>query len=218
MATLNLTTTEDTEAASNTTKGKRAGNPGTITSPALNSPGEHSSGTDIYCCAARFTGVTIPNGATISSAQYSMHANATYASGGTIEYIVCCQAADNAGALVASGSTDLDPGTRPGTTADSGVWNQNSISTSGGPNSDGRYYVTVTAAVQEVVNRAGWASGNAIVVITDCHTTTTNGEWQDYDANSATIGPKLDITYGAASLVRANQDITRQAVNRAATY
>ena len=190
MATLNLTTTEDTEAQSNTTKGKRAGDPGIITNTSPVSPGSHGAG-DQWCMAARFTGVTLANAETINSALFSLRANSTYNAGAnTITYIVCCQAADNAGALATSGSTDLDPGTRAGTTADSGTWTQTSVT--GGT----RYSVDITSAVQEVVNRAGWASGNAIVVLVDTQTTCTNGEWQDYDSDSATLGPRLDIDYG----------------------
>ena len=191
MATLNLTTTEDTHAASGANDAGKRPALGLVSSAAVLSPGSHGSG-DEYSAAARFTGVTIANAATITSATFSMRANATYASGGVISFIVCCQNADNAGALATSGATDLDGATRAGTTADSGEWVQSSIT--GGT----RYSVSITSAVQEVINRAGWASGNAIVVLVDTHANTTLGEWQDYDANSATLGPRLDIVYGAA--------------------
>lgn len=192
MATLNLTTTEDTHASSGPNDGGKRPSLGAITDNSILSPGSHGNN-DEYSAGVRFTGVTIAQGTTITSATFSMRANATYNAGSNVvAYIVCCQAADNAGALVASGSTDLDGGTRAGTTADSGTWTQTSVT--GGT----RYSVDITASVQEVINRAGWVSGNAIVVLVDTHANTTVGEWQDYDANSATLGPRLDIVYGAA--------------------
>lgn len=201
MTTLNLTTSangSDVHARSGANDaGKRPGM-GIITDDAVLSPGSHGTG-DEYSGAVRFTGVTIANAATINSASFSMRANSTYsASPNVIQLIVCCQAADNAGALATSGSTDLDGATRPGTTADSS-WVVTSVT--GGT----RYSVDITTAVQEVVNRAGWASGNAIVVLIDTHANTTLGEWQDFDAfntGSSANGPKLDIDYtvgGAAA-------------------
>lgn len=196
MTTLNLTVTanaSDTHAGSATNDAGKRPNLGVISDGTLLQPGSHGSN-DEYSCAARFTGVTIAPGATISQALFSMVADSTYNAGASvIKYWVCCQAADNAGALATSGSTDLDGSTRAGTTADS-TWTQTSVT--GGT----RYSIDITSAVQEVINRAGWASGNAIVVLVDTHADCTLGEWQDYRAynhasGGTTGGPHLDITY-----------------------
>lgn len=196
MAVLNLTLAangDDTHAGSGATDAGKRQNMGTIADTTILSPGSHGSN-DEFSCGARFTSVTIPQGATINSADFSMVADSTYSAGAsTVRFWVCCQAADNAGALATTGSTDLDGATRPGTTADS-TWTQTSVT--GGT----RYTVSITSAVQEVINRAGWASGNAIVVLVDTHADCTSGEWQDYRAynhasGGASGGPHLDIDY-----------------------
>lgn len=196
MATLNLTTTansSDTHAPSGPTNGGKRPNLGVVADAALLLPGSHGTN-DEYSAAVRFTSVTIAQGATINSASFSMRSNLDYdATPNVVKYLVSCQAADNAGALATSGSTDLDGATRPGTTADA-TWTVTTLT------AGTRYSVDITAAVQEVINRAGWVSGNAIVVLIDTHVDTTLGEWQDWDAHNtagSANGPRLDIDYSA---------------------
>lgn len=198
MTTLNLTTSaneSDTHAGSGINNGGKRPGLGTVSDGSLLAPGSHGNN-DEYSAAVRFTGVTIPQAATINSADFSWRATATYSAGASvIKLKVCLQAADNAGALATSGSTDLDGATRAGTTADAD-WTVTSVT--GGT----RYTVSLTAAVQEVINRAGWASGNAVVVLIDTHIDCTQGEWQDFDpfnTAGATNGPKLDIDYTAGA-------------------
>lgn len=164
------------------------------------SPGSHGSN-DEYTAAFRFTGVTVANAATINSATFKLTAQATYNAGAnTVSFLVSAQAHDNAPAMVATGSGEnlrSSTGTapRPRTTAVSAAWNQTSIV------ADTEYSIDVTGVVQEIVNRAGWASGNAILILVDTNTTTTLGEWQDYFSydGSTTKAAKLDIDYGAAA-------------------
>lgn len=169
------------------------------------SPGSHGSG-DEYSAAARFVSVTVPQGATISSATFKMTAQATYNAGAnTISYLVSAEASDNAPALTNSGagsslriSGETTLVNRPRTTAVSAAWNQNSVT------ADNEYSIDVTSVIQEIVNRAGWVSGNAILIVVDTNTTCTSGEWQDYYSYDGTAAksPKLDITYsvgGAAA-------------------
>jgi hypothetical protein len=196
MATLNLTlaaNADDTHAQSASNNAGKRPNLGAVSDALLLSPGSHGSN-DEYSAACRFTNVTIAQGTTITSATFSMRPNATYNAGASvIRYIVCCQAADNAAALATSGSTNLDGATRAGTTADT-TWTQTSVA------AGVRESVDITTAVQEVINRAGWVSGNAIVVLIDTHVDCTQGEWQDYDAfntGGSSNGPKLDIVYSA---------------------
>lgn len=213
MTTLNLTlaaNADDMHEGSFADNSGKAPTGSTLVSDgAILSPGSHGSN-DEYSAACRFTGVTIPQGATITSASFSMRGNSTYnASPNVIKFHVSCQAADNAAAL-STASGNLNSTTRARTTADT-AWTQTSVT--GGSRSS----VDITTAVQEVINRAGWASGNALVVLVDTHADTTAGEWQDYDAyntGGATNGPKLDIDYtvGGGSAVVLSQARLPQAL------
>ena len=154
--------------------------------------GSHSSG-DEWSGAARFTGVAVPQGSTITSATFSLKADASYsASPNVVKIYVSAEDSDNAAALSTS-SGDLNASTRPRTTATL-VADVSSIT-------GGNWYdFDVTAVVQEIVDRAGWVSGNAWVFLIDTHEDTTTNEWQDwrsYDA-SAADAPQITITYGSA--------------------
>ena len=163
------------------------------------SPGSHGNN-DEYTAAFRFTGVTVPQGSTINSASFKLTGQATYNAGAnTVSFLVSAEAHDNAPALVATGSGEnlrSSTGTapRPRTTAVSAAWNQTSIVV------DTEYSIDVTSVIQEIVNRAGWVSGNAILIIVDTNTTTTLNEWQDYYSydGSTTKAAKLDIDYTVA--------------------
>lgn len=157
------------------------------------SPGSHSSG-DEWSVAARFIGVTIDQAATINSAAFQMRANASYsASPSVVKLWISAQAADNAGAL-GSSTGDLNVTARPRTTATAVI----DVTTVIGGD---WYSADVTSVIQEVVNRAGWANGNAIVILVDTHWDTDVGEWQDFDSydGSSAGAPKLDIDYGGAT-------------------
>lgn len=163
------------------------------------SPGSHGSN-DEWSAGARFTSITIPQGTTITSATFTITPQATYASSGTVSYHVSAQAADNA-ATFNSTPGNLNTTARPRSTADCGTWTQSSVT------ADSAQARTVTSCIQEIINRAGWASGNAIVIIVDTASATTLGEWQDYCSYDYvtspcnadhTDSPKLDITYGTA--------------------
>lgn len=205
MATLNLAVTasaDDAHAGSITNDSGRtvtACTNASITSTIL-SPGSHGSN-DEYSAGARFLNVTIAQGATINSATFRMTPQATYNAGAnTISYLVSAQAADNPGTFTTA-TNQFTTTTRPRTTAVSAAWNQTSVTV------DVQQSIDVTSVVQEIVNRAGWASGNAIVIIVDTNTTTTAGEWQDYHSydGSTTKAPKLDIDYGTAGLLVLNR-------------
>lgn len=206
MPTLNLqvgASADDVHASSiDNDSGRTVTSGGSIASLTDNpiSPGSHGNN-DEHSAAARFTSVTVPNAATISSATYRMTAQGTYDAGGnTVSFLVSAEASDNAPAL----TTDASSGgslrvsgapaptvDRPRTTAVSAAWNQTAVII------DTEYSIDVTSVIQEIVNRAGWTSGNAILIIVDTNTTTTQGEWQDYYSydGDPTKAPKLDITY-----------------------
>lgn len=153
--------------------------------------GSHSSG-DEWSGAARFTGVAVPQGSTITSATFSLRADSSYsASPNVVKIYVSAEDSDNAPALSTT-SGDLNASSRPRTTATT-VADVSSIT--GGD----WYDFDVTAVVQEIVDRAGWVSGNAWVFLVDTHEDTTTNEWQDWRSYNAAPAdaPKITVTYGS---------------------
>lgn len=180
-------------ASSNNDVGRNVTVSGIISTGGHFVPGSHVSN-DERTYAARFTSVTIPQGATISSATFTLTPFSTYTTGGTIKFHVSTQASDNAGVLTGSNG-DLNITARPRSTADAGPWTQNSVTV------NVEQSLNVTNIIQEIINRAGWVSGNAIVILVDTHADSSIGEWQEYNSydDSTTKAPKLDITYTTAS-------------------
>ena len=192
MATYTLSASGDDSSAGSLSIGKGPTNSTVTTTTANPLPiGRHSSTSDCSSAAFRFTGITETS---ITAATFSLVADVTYNAGANpIVYIVSCQAADNAGALTTT-SGDINATTRPRTTADSGDWVVTSVT--GGT----RYSIDITSAVQEVMARGGWASGNAIVVLVDTATgSTVDNEWQDWravDAGTSGDEAQLVLTSG----------------------
>lgn len=134
----------------------------------------------------RFTNVTIPQGATISSASLKLYFhNATY---DTLTAVAACEDIDNAPAFT---SAVNDIYNRTKTTATAAI-SFTDITSGGGVNN--HYQVCdLAGAVQEVIDRPGWASGNALVVIL-YGWTAGDATYRHYDHDSAAAA-KLDITY-----------------------
>lgn len=158
-------------------------------------PGSHGSNSETSS-ALRFTSVTIPQGTTITNATLSLRPVTYCPVGKTIKFHVSTQASDNAAALTTTNG-DLNITNRPRSTADAGPWNQSCI------NSSTLETLDVTNIVQEVINRAGWVSGNAIVILIDTHADTDVTEWQDYESYNTTPSEaaRLDITYGGGTTI-----------------
>jgi hypothetical protein len=133
----------------------------------------------------RFTNVTVPNAATISSADASFTRYS--ADTGTIDYIIEAYDEDNAAAPTSAGDHNGRARTTANTTG----------SVSGGA-AESTWTVSITSVVQELVNRSGWASGNAQVIVWNHGGvnafTTLLGYGYDLGTSKA---PKLDITYSA---------------------
>mgnify|MGYP000190262345 CR=1 FL=1 len=141
-----------------------------------------------WTSGARFLNVTIAQGTTITLAEFSIAGSDNFTSSGTVEYHVSAQAADNAGAFSTS-SGDFNIGVRARSTADDGIWDVQSQLL------DTYKVRTVTTTCQEIINRVGWVSGNAIVYLLDSRNTCTDyQEWRSYNYSSS-LAPKLDITY-----------------------
>jgi hypothetical protein len=192
--TINLAvsaSTDDTNSQSNATATGGSGNviAADMTATLL-SPGSHGA-SNFWYVGCRFLSATIPQGSTINSATFSLFAVA-YPSPGTINHHVVGQLAANPATFGTAAGASLST-SRTRTTA-SVTWNQKTTT-------NAYQAVDVTTIVQEIVNQATFASGNAIVIIVEVDATTTSGEWQDYSSwdNADTNNPKLDITYGGAA-------------------
>ena len=157
---------------------------------ALLSPGSHGAG-DNWSFGARFVGVAVPQAAVIVSATLVLTGGATYAPGGiTVRYIISGQDEDTAQAFTTGAGDSLSNGDRPRTTADA-TMNVPAVT------ANVEYSVDITAIVQELVNRAGWVSGNAMALLGDNDAATTTGEWQDFHSydGDPTRAPRISITY-----------------------
>jgi hypothetical protein len=133
----------------------------------------------------RFTNVTIAKNSTISSATITYFANSL---GGTVTNVhlrIYGEAADN----IAAYSNSNLPGASK-TTAyaamDPTAW---AFGTG--------YSYTITTVVQEMVNRSGWASGNAMAFCACNQSSSTD-----------TYVESLDVTGGAGSAYYAKLDVT----------
>ena len=115
-------------------------------------------GTAAQTVAMRFTGVTLPRGATITAAwvQFQVDEVSTAATSVTI----AGEAADSAGVFTtAAGSIS----SRPTTTA-TVAWAPVSWPTVGAATADQRT-PSLAAVLQEIVDRTGWTSGNALALL-----------------------------------------------------
>lgn len=146
---------------------------------------------DVTHMGFRFTNITVPQGATVSSATLTLLANAVAGAGGAGK--VYGWASDNAPVFDNSGNR---PTQVPKTTASTTIA---AIGTTGTKN------ITVTGIAQEYVNRAGWASGNAMNFPV-LSTTVTYYNYTVFEAYEAagTSQASLSITYtggGAGAVI-----------------
>lgn len=145
-------------------------------------------------CGIRFLNATIPVGSTINTAVLSLNVQST--SFDDPAFDVYGDDQDNAGTFTI---TTNDISARPRTTATATITAVN-VGTG--------YYAlpSVAAMVQEIVNRGGWASGNALSFILDC-LVGVNFRFISYDGTPASAAI-LAIDYtapaggGAGSKVR----------------
>jgi hypothetical protein len=137
----------------------------------------------------RFTNVTIPAGATITSAYLSLYMDVDW-----WDDLVChihAEDVDDSASFTTNGSLI----TRTRTTANV-AWSQANLGTGWKQGPD------ISSVIAEVVGRAGWQSGNALTVIMKSDTIGVSGtispfSFQSYDGDS-THGAKLDVTYTAS--------------------
>lgn len=146
------------------------------------------SGGNANVAGFRFGGVTIPKGAVIESVQLTMVANKTT----TSRLVVDCAFETSDNAATFSGASG--PAQRAVTSAKQRA--DRSVQRTGGK----RYVICggaqLVASLQEIVNRGGWASGNAVALIANGPATPSGARvgfrTRDYSAKTA---PRLVITY-----------------------
>lgn len=146
------------------------------------------SGDVTYNLSLRFTGITIPQGATIISAKITF----TSVSGVTsqvLNYRITGVDEDNAGEF---GTSPIDDArTRTHTTAYAS-WSP-TLTLSIGSTYDTADF---TSVIQEIVDRGGWSSGNALAIyIYDNATSTGNVVSQENYEDDSNKAPLLTIEY-----------------------
>lgn len=102
----------------------------------------------------RFTSVTIPKNSTISAATLTVYASVS--GSGTVVNNIYGEAADNSAVI----TVDDTIGSRSFGTVGANSWNMSNPAAGGDPiiSSD------IADVIQQVVNRSGWASGNALLL------------------------------------------------------
>lgn len=171
-------------------------------------PGRYDNSIKGYGCGIRFPNVTIPQGSAISAAAITFTAREDL-SGTGIRSRLRAQKADNPGQF--SDATDFDSRILTSGSVDSSKITSSVAWDDIAPWTSGSTYQSpdIAAIIQEIVNRPGWVSGNAIVIFWDDFdlrmTVDTNYRLgKDYDAGSG--APSLGITYTAAPVAKTASD------------
>lgn len=137
-----------------------------------------------------FTGVTIPQGATINSASLILTGAGTYNAGAaTIQATIYGEDADDSAVLTTANG---NMSTRTNTTASVATGSLVSVVL------DTEYPFDVTSIIQEIVDRAGWVSGNALTLLLRDNGS-DGSEWQEYYSydGDPMKAAKLNIEYDA---------------------
>jgi len=132
----------------------------------------------------RFNGVTIPQGATIMAAQLEFYS--TVQQTAALDVQIWGQAADNA--------VTFDAGTKPSTRLHTTAVIAHSSNTQWNANSWNGLH-DVKDVVQEIVNRAGWQSGNSLALLLQgANASSVFKSARSYEG-AANLAPRLVITY-----------------------
>lgn len=141
------------------------------------------SGTN-YNIFARFTNVTIPAGSTVTLATFSIkYVNVLQVGAGTASSRIYCNDVDNATAPTSYGTAVTKATTAASTVLSHGT---------------GDKTVTITTAVKEVIDRTGWASGNALMVLgKNTQTPVSPGAGTQYATleHASLAAPSISISY-----------------------
>lgn len=142
-----------------------------------------------FSIALRFTNVTIPQGATIDAAYVTLRGENTDSTSGLIASIWAADA-DNQ-----SMPADYDACEALTRTTATASWTDPAVTSGSNINTP-----SIATVIKEVVDRAGWASGNALVVCIE-NNQSSDGVYRSfhsYDSNSS-YAPVLHIEYTEAS-------------------
>lgn len=143
----------------------------------------------------RFTAVNVPQGATINSAfvQFDCDDGDVGFDTPTADLVIKAQAADD---TVTFAGTTSELSSRPTTTA-SVAWSSIPSWVAGDGAGANEKTPDLAPIIQEVVSRAGWVSGNSIVIVF----TGTGERTADSFNGVPAAAPLLSVTYGGPSAV-----------------
>lgn len=149
-------------------------------------PNSNSGSSSYYCAGVRFSGVTIPQGSNIISAKFT-----TYTYLGSVDdphLTVYAHDTDNSSDFNTNAHI-ISTEDRPRTTA-STAWNQDNVGVGWQPTPD------ISNVVEEVTNRSGWASGNAITFLMIANVN-SDPDYVFYtiEKNSGEYTPYMNVTY-----------------------
>lgn len=130
----------------------------------------------------RFPNITIPQGSTINSATLELDRM----QGDATSETTTVYGEDVDDAAIFSNIGDFSGRTK---TIASVIW------TLKGWDKSGWKSVTVTSIIQEIIERPGWASGNALAFLTDAGSTQHTHAGRSYDFKTDTDQPRLTIDY-----------------------
>ena len=144
--------------------------------------------------ALRFTNVTIPVGATITSARLTVYTNANMGGASSNDKVrVRGEAADNPAAISSSSDAQTRYANLTTASVDWYVWEAN------GPITGADQPVlspSLNTVVQELVDRVGWASGNAMLFFAhDLGTYDNSLAMRSYYNGASGTYPRLEVSW-----------------------
>lgn len=161
----------------------------TITSGTINVP---RSTTNTQLDGLRFQNITIPQGATITSANIQFTANAGDTST-TVNAVIRGEATDDATTFAATTNNISARTTTSASAAWTGIGSWTNGQTTNATTPD------LAGIVQEIVNRGNWASGNAMSFIISDNSSSANTQRRAYS---------YDNTPGSAALLTVNYNLS----------
>ncbi len=152
---------------------------------------------DVIFTCTRFVSVPIPQGATIISAVMSVLIRSAPA-GDDPEVTIWGDDTDDADPLHDLTPADYLPENRTPTSA-TVVWSDTNLG-----NDIWVDLPSITAIIQEIINRPGWVSGNALAIITEdtqSSKTFIAQQASNTPPGTNTLAPKLDVTYSSGGQI-----------------
>lgn len=152
-------------------------------------------GSSTYTAWCRFTGVTIPQGAIINSAYIRFYLDSTYSYSSPVYTKISAHDVNNSSNPSLPENLYRSSATSPGT---NGWYTTTAVTTWTVPTGAGQTPVntpSLNGVVQEIVDRAGWASNNAICFV--FRNNGTSGDHARYfrDFTNSTYRPRLYVNY-----------------------